>query len=97
MENKHEMILLFDVYGELLTEKQQSIFDKYYNEDLSLSEIAEEMGVTSQGIHDSIRKCRKLLVTYEEKIGYISKLTDINKMLNDIKSVEELKSVIDNI
>ena len=97
MENKHNMILLFDVYGELLTEKQQLILDKYYNEDLSLAEIAEEMGITRQGVHANIRKCRKILGSIEEKVGYISKLRDISETLKGVKNMDELKDVIDNI
>ena len=54
---KHDaltMALLYDYYGELLTEKQRTCFDLYYNQDLSLSEIAEDLGVTRQGVHDTL-------------------------------------------
>ena len=51
-----EMSLLFDFYGETLTEKQRELFDLYYNEDLSLSEIAEHAGITRQGVRDSIER-----------------------------------------
>ena len=56
---KHDaltMALLYDYYGELLTEKQRTCFDLYYNQDLSLSEIAEDLGVTRQGVHDTPRR-----------------------------------------
>ena len=56
---KHDaltMALLYDYYGELLTEKQQTCFDLYYNQDLSLSEIAEDLGVTRQGVHDTLAR-----------------------------------------
>lgn len=49
-----QMSLLFDYYGELLSEKQRVCFDLYYNQDLSLSEIASELGITRQGVHDSL-------------------------------------------
>lgn len=64
-----ELLLLFDYYGELLTEKQRACFDLYYNQDLSLSEIAEETGVSRQGVHDSLSRAEAALRTMEEKTG----------------------------
>ena len=57
-----EMSLLFDFYGETLTEKQRELFDLYYNEDLSLSEIAEHAGITRQGVRDSIKRAEHALL-----------------------------------
>ena len=56
-----EMSLLFDFYGETLTEKQRELFDLYYNEDLSLAEIAEHAGITRQGVRDSIKRAEHAL------------------------------------
>ena len=53
-EKSYEMTILFDFYGDILTEKQQELFDLYYNEDLSLGEIAEHLGITRQGVRDGI-------------------------------------------
>ncbi len=64
-----ELALLFDYYGELLTEKQQICFDLYYNQDLSLGEIAQETGVSRQGVHDSLSRAEASLRTMEEKTG----------------------------
>ena len=61
---KHDaltMALLYDYYGELLTEKQRTCFDLYYNQDLSLSEIAEDLGVTRQGVHDTLARAEAQL------------------------------------
>ena len=62
-----EMSLLFDFYGETLTEKQRELFDLYYNEDLSLSEIAEHAGITRQGVRDSIKRAEHALHEMEDK------------------------------
>ena len=72
---KHDaltMALLYDYYGELLTEKQRTCFDLYYNQDLSLSEIAEDLGVTRQGVHDTLARAEAQLRDFEEKTGCIA-------------------------
>ena len=73
---KHDaltMALLYDYYGELLTEKQRTCFDLYYNQDLSLSEIAEDLGVTRQGVHDTLIRAEGQLRDMEEKLGCIAR------------------------
>lgn len=67
---KHDaltMALLYDYYGELLTEKQRTCFDLYYNQDLSLSEIAEDLGVTRQGVHDTLARPRRSSGTLKKR------------------------------
>ena len=68
-----EMSLLFDFYGETLTEKQRELFDLYYNEDLSLSEIAEHAGITRQGVRDSIKRAEHVLGEMEDKLGLVAR------------------------
>ena len=68
-----EMSLLFDFYGETLTEKQRELFDLYYNEDLSLSEIAEHAGITRQGVRDSIKRAEHALGEMEDKLGLVAR------------------------
>lgn len=68
-----EMSLLFDFYGETLTEKQRELFDLYYNEDLSLAEIAEHAGITRQGVRDSIKRAEHALREMEEKLGLVAR------------------------
>lgn len=68
---------LLDVYGALLTERQREIMNLHYNLDLSFSEIADETGITRQGVSDSVVKSRKQLMEFEEKLGFISLLSSI--------------------
>ena len=68
-----EMSLLFDFYGETLTEKQRELFDLYYNEDLSLAEIAEHAGITRQGVRDSIKRAEHALGEMEDKLGLVAR------------------------
>ena len=64
-----ELSLLLDYYGDLLTEKQRTCFELYYNQDLSLSEIAQEAGISRQGVHDSLTRARATLQAMEAKTG----------------------------
>ncbi len=66
-----QMILLYDYYGELLTERQRMCFDLHFNQDLSLGEIAQELGVSRQGVHDNIARAEALLQNMEEKTGCV--------------------------
>ena len=73
MDEIYEKTLLYDFYGELLTEHQKQIYEKAVFEDLSLSEIADTEGITRQGVHDIIRRCGKILADYEEKLHLVDK------------------------
>lgn len=65
MSKNLEISVLLDLYGELLTKKQYDMLDYYYNDDLSLAEIAEQYDISRQGVHDSIKRGEELLVNYE--------------------------------
>lgn len=67
-EKNNAMVLLLDFYGELLTERQRQIAELYYDDDLSLSEISQNTGITRQGVRESLLKSVALLETYEEKL-----------------------------
>ena len=73
MEKKVEISMLWQIYGKLLTEKQYEYIDYYYNNDLSLSEIAENEEITRQGVRDIIKKGEKKLFEYEEKLLFMKK------------------------
>ena len=74
MKNQtYRMTMLFDFYGELLTDRQKEFFDLYYNEDLSLSEIAENEGISRQGVRDVIVRAEAILTELEDKTGIIKR------------------------
>jgi len=73
--------MLFDFYGDLLTDKQRDYFDLYYNEDLSLSEIAESAGISKQGVYDIIFRAEKTLSEIESKTGIIKKWHESRSLL----------------
>ena len=82
--------LLYDFYSELLTEKQQQVFELYYFNDLSLNEIAEEMEVTAQAVSDLLKRTAKHLENYEEKLNLVDKGLEVQK------SIEALITVINH-
>lgn len=95
MEKIVEQGLLYDFYGELLTKHQRKIYEDAVNNDYSLSEIADELGITRQGVHDLIRRCDKSLQDYEDKLHLIKKFisvkektTKINEMTNRLMELE---------
>ena len=68
-----EIGLLFDFYGKLLSDKQQYAIEMYYMDDLSLSEIAEELDISRQGVHDTLKRAEGRLYAYEEKLKLVEK------------------------
>lgn len=106
--NALEMTLLLDFYGELLTEKQKTCFDLYYNQDLSLGEIAEEAGISRQGVHDSLARAEATLLDFEEKLGLLARdrrqnqalcaISQAAEALMQIPQAEELaKTILDHV
>ena len=89
-----EMTLLFDYYGDLLTEKQRTCFDLHYNQDLSLGEIAEEAGISRQGVHDSLARAEAALLAMEEKTGCVARARTQQKALEAIcRAAEQLLNI----
>ncbi len=76
--------LLYDFYGELLTANQKEIYEQFVLEDLSLGEIAQERGISRQGVHDTIRRCEKTLEGYEEKLHLIQKFLTVKEKVHQI-------------
>lgn len=91
MEEKVKISMLIQTYGKLLTEKQQRILDDYYNNDLSLSEIAQNNEITRQAVRDIIKKGEKKLFEYEEKLLFMKTTVETNRKIE--KALEELTKI----
>ena len=92
MAKNLEISYLLDFYGEMLTQKQRDVMEQYYNDDLSLSEIAENFGITRQGVRDAIKHGEATLLELEEKICFCAryrklheKLDQMERMIKDAK------------
>lgn len=88
-----EMTLLYDFYGELLTERQRDCFDMRHNQDLSLGEIAQELGVSRQGVHDNLSRAEALLRNMEEKTGCVRRSLAARKA---VKAIQEAAAQLVN-
>lgn len=91
MEKNVEISMLWEIYGKLLTNKQYEIIDNYYNDDLSLSEIAENSEITRQAVRDILKKGEKKLFEYEEKLGIMRRMLNQEKRIE--KALEELTKI----
>ena len=93
MEKKVEISMLCQIYGELLSKKQFDCINDYYNSDLSLSEIAENEGITRQAVRDNIKKGEKKLFEYEDKLKFMKRML---KQENTIQNILKELSKIEN-
>ena len=89
MEKIFEQALLYDFYGELLTPHQRSIYEDAVYNDLSLGEIAEEKGISRQGVHDLIKRCDKALEEYEDKLHLVQKFTKARERIEQIVALTQ--------
>lgn len=97
MKNQtYRMTMLYDFYGELLTERQKEFFDLYYNDDLSLSEIAENAGISRQGVRDVIVRAEGIMQGFEDKTGLIRRFEEMRGHIDAIEAAAaELRTVND--
>ena len=79
---------LLDFYGELLSERKRSVMDMYYNEDLSLAEIASEIGISRQGARDIIKKSEEELLFYENKLGLAQRLKQVENCASELREMD---------
>ena len=87
MEKIVEQGMLYDFYGELLTEHQKSVYEDYVLNDISLSEIASERGISRQGVHDLIKRCSKKLQDYEDKLHLVEKFLHVKEDVTQIHAL----------
>lgn len=96
MAKNMDISLLFDFYGDMLTEKQRDMVELYYNDDLSLSEIAENEGITRQGVRDSIKRAESQLLEMEERLGLARRFRAMKDGFEEIRlaarDIQELNS-----
>ncbi len=91
MAEDYKLSLLLDFYGGMLTETQREMFEFYYNDDLSLSEIAENEGITRQGVRDSVKRAESQLTDMENRLGLVGRFY---KMSGDFKKIHEAAAKI---
>ena len=97
LDNLYEISLLLDFYGALLSPRQQQILDLYYEENYSLQEIAEELDISRQAVHDAAKKAEKALREFEEKLGLIARFQTQEQVLQKARqSVEELLTLCED-
>lgn len=89
MEKIGRQVFLYDFYGELLTEHQKSVYEDVVLNDMSLSEIADERGISRQGVHDLVKRCDKILSGYEEKLHLVERFLKTKEDVQRIRTLSE--------
>ena len=89
MSKNLNMSYLLDFYGNVLTEKQRDMMQQYYNMDLSLSEIADNFGITRQGVRDSIKRGESVLTELEDQVGFAEKYRSLMAGIESIKTLAQ--------
>ncbi|MCR5703064.1 MAG: putative DNA-binding protein [Eubacterium sp.] len=89
MKDIFKSSMLYDFYGELLTDHQKEIFEDFFLNDLSLTEIAEERGISRQGVHDLVKRCEKTLNSYEDKLHLVERFSKTKEDVAQICALAE--------
>ena len=87
MEKIVQQGILYDFYGELLTEHQRNVYESVVYENLSLGEIAADMGVSRQAVHDLIKRCDRILEGYEAKLGLIKRFGEVRTRIEQVEEI----------
>lgn len=89
-----EISFLLDFYGDVLTERQREVMEQYYNDDLSLAEIADNFGITRQGVRDSIKRAESQLLEMEERLGLVKRFRTVRAQLSEIaQAAQEIREL----
>jgi Uncharacterized protein conserved in bacteria len=94
MDDIFEMSLLLDFYGQMLTDRQFEIMDLHFNDDLSLSEISQQLGISRQGVHDNIKRGKATLFEYEQKLKLVEKFAQQKNQA--VQALELVKTIDKN-
>ncbi len=86
MEDFAKTSMLFDIYGGLLTDKKKRVMEMYHEDDMSLSEIAEELEISRAAVHDSLRSAERLLCSYEDKLGILDDYLRKEKLADELRT-----------
>lgn len=104
MEKNVEITLLYDIYGKLLTDKQAEAIELYYNDDLSLAEIADNTGISRQGVRDNLKRAEAILYDTEDKLGIAQRFLKIRKktaeidgIINEIEHSQGARTISDDM
>ena len=100
MDKRYEQTMLFDFYGELLTDRQKEIYEDVVMNDCSLSEVAREYGISRQGVHDMVRRIDRILAEYESKLQLLKRFLAIRGEAEKIRSMTEdpkIREIADRI
>ena len=89
MDQILQQTLLYDFYGELLTEHQRSVYEEVVLNDLSFSEAAQEFGISRQGVHELVKRCNRILESYEEKLHLVERFLGIRE---DVRKIQKLSA-----
>lgn len=92
MEEILKQALLYDFYGELLTAHQKRVYEDVVLNDCSFSEVAENLGISRQGVHDMIKRCNRLLSGYEEKLHLVEKFVSLRRRVGQIRKIAETQT-----
>lgn len=91
MDRIYEQTMLFDFYGELLTEHQRRVYEEAVYNDLSLGEISEELGISRQGVHDLLRRCDRILQGYEDRLHLIERFSKAKETVGQIERLTDCR------
>ena len=98
IEDITKQSLLYDYYGQLLTKRQQQVYELYHGENLSLAEIAEELEISRQGVHDALKSAGRSLDGYEEKLGLVQRFLRTDAAIEQIdREILEILEILDTI